>query len=506
VARRLWSIPVRVDGGSKTGGSLTKVRIFDDEALTVGSTVYNASSGGVAQPSPLFPNAGKQTTLTVTAVSGDNVITVADVAPFALGDRIRIYDGTNTRKRFITAINGGAKTITLQGTLGVGFSNTNTNVGWVGDRGNVSFWAEDTRDYYIEVEDVASGMRMFELSIPISAPVAPIEVQEEGVAVNTRGKVNYIGASVTATDDAANGRVNVTITGLQADGTVSAPSIGFVSDPDTGFYRVGANTFAAVSNGGQIMRWEAAASTVNGWYVTGQAAGSSPTLEVIGSDVNISMVIRAKGTGSVNLPLNFTDYFSFIGGTGTVNLTAAGGSANVAIAFQSKGTGSHIFYTGASLVQFLVAHIASAVNYVQVQGAATGAAPQIQATGTDANVSLLLVSKGTGSITLYSNAGGRVLANFLDVASAVNYVQIAPAATGAAPDISPQGTDANIDLGLSPKGTGKVRINTATVALGGGGPATLGGIGGTGPATNSQNSWLPVRINSTTTYFIPVWT
>jgi hypothetical protein len=219
------------------------------------------------------------------------------------------------------------------------------------------------------------------------------------------------------------------------------------------------------------------------------------------------MVIRAKGTGSVNLPLNFTDYFSFSGGTGTVALTAQGGSAGVTMTYQTKGTGNHIFYTGTgTLVQFVVAHLANAVNYVQVQGAVTGASPQIQATGTDANVGLILTSKGTGAITLYAAAGGRVIGNFLDAASAVNYVQIAPAATGAAPDLSPQGTDANIDLGLSPKGTGKVRINTATVALGGSGIATLGNYGGAGPATQSQNSWLPVRINSTTTYFIPVWT
>jgi hypothetical protein len=301
VARRLWSIPVRVDGGPKAGGSPWKVRVFDDEALTVGSTVYNASSGGAAQPSPLYPNAGKQTTLTVTAVSGDNVITVADVAPFSLGDRIRIWDGTNTRKRFITAINGGAKTITLQGTLGVGFSNTNTNVGWGGDRGNVSFWAEDTRDYYVEVEDVGSGMRMFELAIPISAPVAPIEVQEEGAAVNTRGKVNFIGPSVTAADDAGNGRINVTITGLQADGSISAPSIGFVSDPDTGVYRFGSNDLAITVGGAIGLRVQGAASAVNYLYVGNAAAGGSPLIQMIGTDANIDLRLFPKGSGVVTV-------------------------------------------------------------------------------------------------------------------------------------------------------------------------------------------------------------
>jgi hypothetical protein len=39
------------------------------------------------------------------------------------------------------------------------------------------------------------------------------EVQEEGVAVTPRSKINFIGTSVTAADDAGNARTNITITG-----------------------------------------------------------------------------------------------------------------------------------------------------------------------------------------------------------------------------------------------------------------------------------------------------
>jgi len=37
-------------------------------------------------------------------------------------------------------------------------------------------------------------------------------VQEEGVDLTQRSKINFVGAAVTAVDDAANGRTNVTVT------------------------------------------------------------------------------------------------------------------------------------------------------------------------------------------------------------------------------------------------------------------------------------------------------
>lgn len=45
----------------------------------------------------------------------------------------------------------------------------------------------------------------------------------------------------------------------------------------------------------------------------------------------------------------------------------------------------------------------------------------------------------------------------------VNGVIVTPANTGVAPTIGTQGDDTNIDLGLSPKGTGLVKITNAQV-------------------------------------------
>lgn len=62
----------------------------------------------------------------------------------------------------------------------------------------------------------------------------------------------------------------------------------------------------------------------------------------------------------------------------------------------------------------------------------------------------------------------------------------------------------NLRLGVD-VGTGLIYTSIGTIAPGGGAGATLGTIGGTGPATAAQNSWGRMNFNGTT-YFVPLWT
>lgn len=79
--------------------------------------------------------------------------------------------------------------------------------------------------------------------------------------------------------------------------------------------------------------------------------------------------------------------------------------------------------------------------------------------------------------------------------AATLYVSAAPIA----------GTNATITRGYSLwTDDGDVRHDNIGVALGGGSAATLGTIGGSGPATATQNKWARLNIDGTN-YFIPVW-
>jgi len=54
--------------------------------------------------------------------------------------------------------------------------------------------------------------------------------------------------------------------------------------------------------------------------------------------------------------------------------------------------------SGDGNLQFLVADTASAVNYLNFTGAATGSAPELSAQGSDTNINLKLTPKGTGAL------------------------------------------------------------------------------------------------------------
>ena len=114
--------------------------------------------------------------------------------------------------------------------------------------------------------------------------------------------------------------------------------------------------------------------------------------------------------------------------------------------------------TGTSSVnQFVVAHAASAVNYLQVTGASTGGLPGITVAGSDANISIGHSTKGVAGHYFYTNNYTAI--NFLvsHTASAANYLQVNGGVTGSAATLSVAGSDTNIDITLTPKGTGVVR-------------------------------------------------
>jgi hypothetical protein len=74
------------------------------------------------------------------------------------------------------------------------------------------------------------------------------------------------------------------------------------------------------------------------------------------------------------------------------------------LAFEATGFGSIYFRTNfASESQMVVTKTASAVNYLSITGATTGNNPTITVAGSDTNVNLLLSGKGTGNVIISGN-------------------------------------------------------------------------------------------------------
>jgi len=221
--------------------------------------------------------------------------------------------------------------------------------------------------------------------------------------------------------------------------------------------------------------------------------GSGTVVKSIGSTMSFSTAggeaLRITDNGSA------TSYLNIFAGGATNILESNGSPTNISTQYRTKGTGAHQFNTGGTFTntQFNVAHTASAVNYVQVTGAVTSGQPTISAQGSDANIRLTFASKGSEGFQ-FTAAGSRQF--FISAqTSAVNYLQIVGSQASASPVLSAQGTDTNIDLTLTPKGTGVVRTSGTGIRLYG---SSSGYVGLTGAAAAGSTTYTLPAADGTT--------
>jgi hypothetical protein len=109
------------------------------------------------------------------------------------------------------------------------------------------------------------------------------------------------------------------------------------------------------------------------------------------------------------------NYWNFTGNTAgnSIGAAATGGDTNISLGFTTKGNGSSDFYSNNyGSLQFRVAHTASAVNYLQVTGSAS-TTPTLSAQGSGTNVDVVVTPKGTGSTysPTFAASNGMVLNN-----------------------------------------------------------------------------------------------
>jgi len=112
--------------------------------------------------------------------------------------------------------------------------------------------------------------------------------------------------------------------------------------------------------------------------------------------------------------------------------------------------------------------VANAVNRLEITGSAVGGGVTVASAGSDANVPLLFSAKGTGANSYLGvdARGGRVVSFFSYVASPANYLRVGATAEGGPPELSAWGAGTDIDLLLSPKGAGLMRFGAWTAATG----------------------------------------
>jgi hypothetical protein len=232
-----------------------------------------------------------------------------------------------------------------------------------------------------------------------------------------------------------------------------------VNPKGTGAFNVAAGSSGVnISNGGTVTAITRTAGG-SGYATAPTVAISAPTTAggvqatatctVTAGSVDTTFTITNAGSGYVEQP---TVSFSGGGGSGAAAYATVGANTSI------TGLGSNInFYTAGGYQQFQISNNAGATTgYFSVNGASQSG--QLFSVGTG---NAVIGTSSTGALrftTSYSTEQARVA----HTASAVNYLQVTGAATGGSPVLSAQGSDTNIDLSLTPKGTGNVRFGTYT--------------------------------------------
>ena len=174
------------------------------------------------------------------------------------------------------------------------------------------------------------------------------------------------------------------------------------------------------------------------------------------------------------------------------------GHDNLGFAIIQASSAPLDFYV-ANLKAFSILNVASAVNYWEFRAGATGSSIQLFAQGTDTDVNMILNTKGAGSVFFKSGTGYQL--EIQNTSSATNRVVITGSTGTNGVRIDSSSATAPIKIG----GTADIQWGKALVAMGGGSSATLGTIGGSGPATSTQNTWMRVVDASGVAFWVPAW-
>jgi hypothetical protein len=222
--------------------------------------------------------------------------------------------------------------------------------------------------------------------------------------------------------------------------TITTAGSGYIEQPTITFSGGGGSGAAAFANVGGTARVTAISSVME------LATSSGVGFRVANSGTTNVNFLSAQGNSS----------------GGTAAIYGIGADADVSVGMGAKAAGAVRFFTNTSTEQMRVSNTTSAVNYVQMTGNSTGNPPIISAQGSDANITLSLASKSGGSIRFTSNGGANIQCRIVGTNAAVNNFTITGTTAGNAPTFGVEGTDADIDLALTPKGTGNVRFGTYT--------------------------------------------
>jgi hypothetical protein len=305
------------------------------------------------------------------------------------------------------------------------------------------------------------------------------QLQEEGGNIAQRGTLNFIGTAFTATDNAGLTRSELSADpDLNALASISGTGFAARTAADTWLLRTHTGTAneITVTNGNGVSGNPTyslpAALTFTGKTITGGTYATptitTPTITGGTHTAITGLGIRSTGSGAFDLTFANTENltagrtltFTLNDANRTLNLggnLTTGGTFTTGGAFSTTGTFSSggNFSTGAAFTTTPAnALTLTTTGSTNVTLPTTGTLATLAGTETFTNKTLTSPRIGTSIL----DTNGNELLTLTATGSAVNEVSLSNAATGSGPTIAVTGSDANPNLNINAKGTGRVVI------------------------------------------------
>ena len=339
-----------------------------------------------------------------------------------------VIGGTTPAAGTFTTITGQTEVLTGTGQNLLTYSNTFTNAVWTksalaaattvattdptGGSNAYIFTADGTTaPHYISGNGFTAGPASRTWSVYLKAGTNNFAQLMFGADANpyanfnlSTGVVGNVGTSATASIVSVGSgwyRCIVTTTST----TATNPYICIVSSNTAVRFESNALATTIYSYGGQ---YELASTAGTYLATTTTAVYGTPTLSFSGVanvtlDSSGTMNLSSGGSSGFNFLNNATNYVS-VSKNFTLNEWDIVASNTSNLGLVATGGGGIQFYTATGGVskQFAIPNTGSAVNYVQATGGTTGNAVTISAQGSDTNVSINLTPKGTGYANITS--------------------------------------------------------------------------------------------------------
>ena len=234
---------------------------------------------------------------------------------------------------------------------------------------------------------------------------------------------------------------------------------------------------------------------ISGGFTQQSIAGGAQTTTLSVSDGSTGAVLSHRmieftgtitGNQIVTIPLDVQNFYflrNSTSGAYTVQFKYVSGSGD-SFTFGATDKGDQLIFAAAN----------DGTNPDIITLAFGSGDGDVTLTGTQTLTNKTLTSPKVGTSILDTN--GAELAKVTATSSAVNEFTVANAATGSGPTLSSTGDDTNIDINVTPKGTGDVVLSGDTVKVGDSGAAAVLTSNGAGTLTVTTGGATDLVLNT----------